>query len=609
VDNQTGDGPRGYAHTTHVPELFHPPMRPLRSLPAVAALLTLPAAFVPPYQGLCAGATALQRQMARDYRIQPTLATGGVSLPEGMAYRWKSGLAYARGIGLEEGMAYAYSTETLASAEGVSLEHAIAHAYQANSNLSAVAGEGDTGGAESDAVNGLEDSTSPAGGGVSLEQALANAYQTNPTLAAAQAQLRAIAETVPQARSGYLPDISLQGNEGRTRTRQHTRDSSSKGEIIDNLNETQTDRSVELSVTLNLYEGGQTAAATSAAEAQVAAGVAELNAAEQQVLLDAATAYADVALYQALYDLSVESENELKRLQDWADEMFSHQQITITYVADVKAQLAAARASTAEMLGYQRAMESNFKAVTGLQAGVLYRWPSFKVPFASLAEGKKMASTTNPLIRQAEYGLQAGEFLVRQLEGSLLPSVDLYNTLSRQWDKSRFTGSDDYKEHDRENDWSYGVNVTVPIYQGGNNYALIREAKQTVAQYKDELRSTRLSVDSGVAEQWQLLESARQQLTNNAQQVDAATEAYEGYKRQFRAGTVTMQDVLDAHLSLIAARTAKEEAAYDVLVYSATLLAAMGVFDAARLGLPVQLYDPQAYISTSGRRWIGTSID
>ena len=49
--------------------------------------------------------------------------------------------------------------------------------------------------------------SSPAAHGESLPEALAKAYQTNPALNAERARQRATDENVPQALSGYRPQI------------------------------------------------------------------------------------------------------------------------------------------------------------------------------------------------------------------------------------------------------------------------------------------------------------------------------------------------------------------------------------------------------------------
>src|SRR3954470_8728245 len=54
----------------------------------------------------------------------------------------------------------------------------------------------------------------------SLDEALTAAYAANPQLGAARANLRAVDEQVPQARSGYLPTLQLDASAGRSRVEQ-----------------------------------------------------------------------------------------------------------------------------------------------------------------------------------------------------------------------------------------------------------------------------------------------------------------------------------------------------------------------------------------------------
>jgi len=442
-----------------------------------------------------------------------------------------------------------------------------------------------------------------------LTEVLTRTYETNPALAAARSGLFATAEQLPQARAGYLPVISVLGTEGRNRIKQRTKDTNNLGSITQGLNTTTTDRSLELDLTLNLYQGGQTMAATSAAEANVASSLAQLNSTEQQILLNATTAYAAIGLYQSLTQMADESRHELELLKAWANEMYAHQLITITYVADVDAQLAAAEANSAAVRGQLRSAKSQCMAITGMQLDDIEQWPRLPSPPASKDEAISMAMKNNPSIQQAEFALQANTEEVQRLEGTLLPSVDAYSQTKRSWNKSRFTGAQDYKEHATEDTWTFGVNVTMPIFQGGLHYAQVRGAKQAFVQSQHQLVDARRTILAQVEEQWEALEAAKAQERSSAEMVKAANLSFDGYKHQLKNGTSTMQDVLNAHAQLISAKTAQEQAGHDAFVATANLLAAIGVFNARQLDLPVPQFDTQGYISRVRYRWVGTGIE
>ena len=104
-----------------------------------------------------------------------------------------------------------------------------------------------------------------------LSDALALTYATNPGLLAARAQLRAIDENVPQALSGWRPQVSISANAGfiEGTNQQYIRPTIfSRGRTIES-NALRGANTESLTVTQPLFRGGGTRAGTNRAENQV----------------------------------------------------------------------------------------------------------------------------------------------------------------------------------------------------------------------------------------------------------------------------------------------------------------------------------------------------
>src|SRR5512132_2374770 len=124
--------------------------------------------------------------------------------------------------------------------------------------------------------------------GQTLQDALATAYENNPTLNAQRARLRATDEQVPQALSGYRPTVRAFSEVGRNYL------DSNNDALVGKENNALFPRTYGASIEQPLFRGGQTAAAVRGAENTVRAERARLESTEQNVLLNAATAYSDV---------------------------------------------------------------------------------------------------------------------------------------------------------------------------------------------------------------------------------------------------------------------------------------------------------------------------
>ena len=137
-----------------------------------------------------------------------------------------------------------------------------------------------------------------------LEWALIQAYQNNPSLNAQRASLRATDESVPQPLSGYRPNLSLTATGGYNY--QNATSVFPLGGVLINspfFAQSFYSRTIGANGTYTLFNGFQTANRTRQAESQMDAERETYRVTEQQVLLDAATAYMNLLRDGAVLDL------------------------------------------------------------------------------------------------------------------------------------------------------------------------------------------------------------------------------------------------------------------------------------------------------------------
>ena len=96
----------------------------------------------------------------------------------------------------------------------------------------------------------------------------------------------------------------------------------------------------------------------------------------------------------------------------------------------------------------------------------------------------------------------------------------------------------------------------MPLYQGGSEYAAIRQAKETLGQRRLDLDTSRDQVQANVTQAWGQLEAAKAQIDATQSQVTAAEVALNGVREEARVGQRTTLDVLNAQQDLVNARVA-----------------------------------------------------
>ena len=137
--------------------------------------------------------------------------------------------------------------------------------------------------------------------------------------------------------------------------------------------------------------------------------------------------------------------------------------------------------------------------------------------------------------------------------------------------------------------------LNMPIYQGGEEYASIRQAKESLAQAELQADLARDQVRAAVIAAWGSNSKSAGVLRAAKAQVDAAEVALAGTREEAKVGQRTTLDVLNAQQVLLTARSQLIGAQHDAVVNSYNLLAAIGRLSPENLGLRVASYDPRTH--------------
>jgi outer membrane protein len=441
-----------------------------------------------------------------------------------------------------------------------------------------------------------------------LEWALVQAYQNNPSLNAQRAALRATDENVPQALSGYRPKLSITANGGDNYTNilTHTYGpvgSATTGSIIGetSVSTPYVSSGVGATATQTLYNGLQTANRVRQAESQVMGARETLRVTEQQVLLDAATAYMNLLRDEAILELNRRNVEVLTEQLKQTRDRYNVGEVTRTDVAQAESRLAAGRSS---LLGAQSnyiTSLANYRRVIGVAPGKLAAATPvdrFSPPTinGAIAAGEQQS----PSVLAAMYGVDIAELAVKINEGSLYPNLALTASASQNYEPVYTTN--------RQFLASVVGQLTIPIYQGGGEYSAIRQSKETLGQQRLNLDVNRDQARETVVQSWGELDAAKAQIEATTAQVNAAEIALDGVREEARVGERTTLDVLNAQQELVNARVALVTAQHDRVVASYTLLAAVGALSMQRFGLNVSVYDPQVHYQQVRDAWFGVRI-
>jgi outer membrane protein len=438
-----------------------------------------------------------------------------------------------------------------------------------------------------------------------LEQALAKAYQNNPQLNSQRAVVRATDEDVPQALSGYRPSVTATASSGHELTSNLAKGVPPSGApTYTRTASGYAPTTLSATASQTLYNGYQTANRTRLAETNTSAAREALRVAEQTVLLNAATAYMDLLRDNALLEVQRNNLLVLQELLRQTSARYMTGELSRTDVALAEANLAQTRGTVLIAEAQVAKSRAIYRQVIGVEATNLTPGaPVDRLSPRNLAEAIELGRVRHPNVGVAMFGIDAAVLQVKINEGSLYPNVTLTGTISQSWSPPNYQAVSTVLLQ-QFNAFVVGQ-VRVPLYQGGTEYALIRQSKETVGQKRIDLDGARDAVQANVATSWTQLEAARAQILAAQTQVAASEIAYDGVRDEARNGLRTTFDVLYAIITLITARSTLLTAQHDRVVASYALLAAVGELNLAKLGIEVPLYDPMVHYQQIRDAWIG----
>ncbi|MBL0925772.1 MAG: TolC family outer membrane protein [Sphingomonadaceae bacterium] len=427
-----------------------------------------------------------------------------------------------------------------------------------------------------------------------LRDALVSAYETNPNLTAAREGQRAVNEGVPLAKANGRPDVAIQP----TYVENIMQDGGASVTQARGI-------SVNGQISAPIYAGGGIRNAVRAAENRVEAGFASLRGTESAIFSAVVAAYMDVIRDEAIVELNRAQVGVLSVNLEATRDRFEIGDLTRTDVAQSEARLALQTSSLESARANLIRSKEIYIQLVGREPGQLEAPP----PLPNLPEtpdaAVDVALDSNPDLIAARENREAAGFDRRAANAARLPTISVFTSPSYsnalgsissnipgfQADNSSFTAQ-------------AGVRATVPLYQGGQPAAQIRQAQARLGQAQElEIAAEREAIAQTRAAyaSWR---ASQDVITASERAVSANALSLEGTRAENSVGNRTILDILNAEQELLNAQVQLVTARRNAYVAGFTLLAAMGRAEARDLGLEGGvLYDPVADYEKVDNAW------
>jgi outer membrane protein len=392
----------------------------------------------------------------------------------------------------------------------------------------------------------------------------------DPTYAAARAAWAATQERIPQARARLLPFASLTASAQYSDRATRFRDSTVPRSDADFVSNTAT-----LTVTQPIYRK-DTAIEYAQAFTQVEQADAQLALAGQDLILRVADAYFAVLLAQDNVALAEAQLTAIGQQLEQAKRNFEVGTATITdtHEAQARFDLTSAQLIVArnDLELRRRALEQIIARSAPPLAPLGPRLPLRPPQPAAMDAWVQLAQSGNLQVRVAQSNLTFSAQEIDRHRAAHAPTLDAFVTLSASGSGAGTTGSSGTDTRST----AAGVQLSVPLYQGGAINSRVREAIANQGRARDDLerfrrdaefsaRQSFLGITSGIA-QVQALEAA---LVSTESQLASTRLGQE-------VGVRTQVDVLNAQQLLFSARRDLAGSKYDYVRSLLRLEAAIG---------------------------------
>ena len=401
------------------------------------------------------------------------------------------------------------------------------------------------------------------------------AQERDPTLRAAAAARDATLEVKPQSVSGVLPNIGLFGDVSRN---SYDERNPAPG-ITDPIYS--TNQSYSLNLTQPVFRWDRWVA-LGQADNVVTQAQAIYGSAEQELMVRVSERYFAVLAAQDALRLAGKEKESFGRQLEQAQQRFEVGLSAITDMQEAQASYDSAIATEIRAQDLLESTREQLREIIGEQRDNLdpLRDSDFKLVAPEPPDQQSWVDTAlqqNPNLAAARAGSEAARQQIEIARAGHYPTLDA--TASYSYNDSNFGG---FRVLER-NDGAVGLQLDVPLYQGGYVNSKTREARSRFDEAREQLDVTQRGIERLTRDSYRGVVTGISEIRAADQARISRTTALEAAQTGYEVGTRTIVDVIDAQRALTLAELNLYRSRYDYLLNTLRLKQAAGTLAPADL--------------------------
>lgn len=371
----------------------------------------------------------------------------------------------------------------------------------------------------------------------SLKESILFAFDRDPSVSQQAAQMGIGQAQIDEARSGWMPQISLNGNTG------HSQTTDSSGSLKNSA-------AWGLSLTQLVYDFGKTNSAISQSSAQHDSYRYQLMATLSSVAEKTALSYVDVKRYTDLTQAAQENILALKNVQQLAKLRSSAGLSSTSDELQTQTRVAGMQATLEQYNAALKSARARLSVLTGIDAQQLSPLPS-------------TLEVQQDSLDSIDYTLIPSVLAARTMESSAQYGIE--QAKSQHWPTLSLKGGRTRYESDNRSYWDDQIqlNIDAPLYQGGAVSARVRQAEGARAMAASQVDQARFDVLQKASVAMADWSGARGRMEAGNVQLENALRAREVYKNEYTLGKRSINDLLSVEQDVWQATSSKISAEYD----------------------------------------------
>ncbi|MDP8304937.1 MAG: TolC family protein [Candidatus Chlorobium antarcticum] len=390
------------------------------------------------------------------------------------------------------------------------------------------------------------------------EQCVVEARSNHPDLQSAIASIRAAEEERKIAGAGLLPSLSIQG--GVVESGYTGSGAGSPGARY----------SYALSLGQLIYDGGRNSRLAGAAGEGIKEAESSSEAVSADVRFALRAAFTSLLKAQDYVTLAADIQGRRQRNVRLIGLRYRAGREHIGSLRKAEADLADAEFEVSRAsrgLGVSRSALSTAMGCGSGSASLRVRGSFIALePDAPTPDFMALAASS-PLVRRLEARTRASEYALGAARSAFSPELSLSSSIGR-------SAVDDWNPD--ESEWRAGLDLVVPIYEGGSGRAGVARARAVVSREEADLKSGLHGMLDLLEERWKLYMDARQYVAVRKKFLEAAVERAAIANAQYSNGLISFDDWVIIEDSLVSAKKEFLNAGANLLVAEAQWIQSKG---------------------------------